>query len=100
MVSFFLKKLFQLFVTLIGNQHHLMDRDYSGARSPIALTMDPKVSPVIIEQMMKITILINRFISNTTCGLRSFLPANFTPSRMEGRSWKKIKRKDLEYPPP
>ena len=53
MVSFFLKKLFQLFVTLIGISIISWIVITQAPGSPIALTMDPKVSPVIIEQMMK-----------------------------------------------
>jgi peptide/nickel transport system permease protein len=53
MVSFFLKKLFQLFITLIGISIISWVVITQAPGSPIALTMDPKVSPVIIEQMMK-----------------------------------------------
>ncbi len=53
MVSFFLKKIFQLFITLIGISILSWVVITQAPGSPIALTMDPKVSPVIIEQMMK-----------------------------------------------
>src|SRR3989304_179637 len=53
MVSFLLKKLFQLFITLIGISIISWVVITQAPGSPIALTMDPKVSPVIIEQMMK-----------------------------------------------
>jgi peptide/nickel transport system permease protein len=53
MVSFLLKKLFQLFITLIGISIISWVVITQAPGSPIALTMDPKVSPIIIEQMMK-----------------------------------------------
>jgi len=53
MVSFLLKKLFQLFITLIGISIISWVVITQAPGSPTALTMDPKVSPIIIEQMMK-----------------------------------------------
>src|SRR4030065_2303714 len=53
MVSFLLKKLFQLFITLIVIIIISWVVITQAPGSPIALTMDPKVSPIIIEQMMK-----------------------------------------------
>src|SRR4030066_1935759 len=53
MASFFLRKLFQLFITLVGISIISWVVITQAPGSPIALTMDPKVSPKIIEQMMK-----------------------------------------------
>jgi peptide/nickel transport system permease protein len=53
MASFVLRRLFQLFVTLVGISIISWVIITQAPGSPIALTMDPKVSPKIIEQMMK-----------------------------------------------
>jgi peptide/nickel transport system permease protein len=53
MGSFVLRRLFQLFVTLVGISIISWVIITQAPGSPIALTMDPKVSPKIIEQMMK-----------------------------------------------
>jgi peptide/nickel transport system permease protein len=53
MVSFILRRLFQLFVTLVGISIISWVIITQAPGSPIALTLDPKVSPKIIEQMMK-----------------------------------------------
>jgi peptide/nickel transport system permease protein len=53
MASFFLRKLFQLFITLVGISIISWIVITQAPGSPIALTMDPKVSPKIVEQMMK-----------------------------------------------
>src|SRR4030066_2570659 len=53
MVSFILRRLSQLFITLIGISIISWIVITQAPGSPIALTMDPKVSPVIVEQMMK-----------------------------------------------
>jgi len=53
MALFFLKKLFQLFITLVGISILSWVVITQAPGSPIALTMDPKVSPIVIEQMMK-----------------------------------------------
>ena len=53
MVSFVLRRLLQLFITLIGISIISWVVITQAPGSPIALTMDPKVSPIIIEQMMK-----------------------------------------------
>jgi len=53
MASFVLRRLFQLFITLVGISIISWVIITQAPGSPIALTMDPKVSPKIIEQMMK-----------------------------------------------
>jgi len=53
MASFVLRRLFQLFITLVGISIISWIIITQAPGSPIALTMDPKVSPKIIEQMMK-----------------------------------------------
>jgi peptide/nickel transport system permease protein len=53
MASFILRRLFQLFVTLVGISIISWVIITQAPGSPIALTLDPKVSPKIIEQMMK-----------------------------------------------
>jgi peptide/nickel transport system permease protein len=53
MASFVLRRLFQLFVTLVGISIISWVIITQAPGSPIALTMDPKVSPKVIEQMMK-----------------------------------------------
>jgi len=53
MASFILRRLFQLFITLIGISIISWVIITQAPGSPVALTMDPKVSPKIIEQMMK-----------------------------------------------
>jgi peptide/nickel transport system permease protein len=53
MASFVLRRLFQLFITLVGISILSWVIITQAPGSPIALTMDPKVSPKIIEQMMK-----------------------------------------------
>lgn len=53
MVPFILRRLLQLFVTLIGISIISWIIITQAPGSPIALTMDPKVSPKIIEQMEK-----------------------------------------------
>jgi peptide/nickel transport system permease protein len=53
MTSFILRRLFQLFITLIGISIISWVIITQAPGSPIALTLDPKVSPKTIEQMMK-----------------------------------------------
>ena len=53
MASFVLRRLFQLFITLVGISIISWVIITQAPGSPIALTLDPKVSPKIIEQMMK-----------------------------------------------
>lgn len=53
MALFILRRFSQLFVTLIGISIISWVVITQAPGSPIALTMDPKVSPIIIEQMMK-----------------------------------------------
>jgi peptide/nickel transport system permease protein len=53
MALFILRRLSQLFITLIGISIISWIVITQAPGSPIALTMDPKVSPIIIEQMMK-----------------------------------------------
>src|SRR3990170_547205 len=53
MASFFLRKLFQLFITLVGISIISWVIITTAPGGPISLTMDPKISPKIIEQMMK-----------------------------------------------
>src|SRR3989304_257269 len=53
MVSFLLKKLFQLFITLIGISIISWVVITQAPGSPLPPPTDPKVSPKIIEQMMK-----------------------------------------------
>lgn len=53
MALFILRRLFQLFITLIGISIISWVIITQAPGSPIALTMDPKVSPKIIEQMEK-----------------------------------------------
>jgi len=53
MTKFILRKLFQLFITLVGISIISWIVITQAPGSPIALTMDPKVSPIVIEQMMK-----------------------------------------------
>jgi peptide/nickel transport system permease protein len=53
MAQFFLKRLLQLFITLVGISIISWVVIIQAPGSPIAITMDPKVSPKIVEQMMK-----------------------------------------------
>ncbi len=53
MASIVLRRLFQLFITLVGISIISWVIITQAPGSPIALTLDPKVSPKIIEQMMK-----------------------------------------------
>jgi peptide/nickel transport system permease protein len=53
MASFVLRRLFQLFITLVGISIISWVIITQAPGSPIALTLDPKVSPKIIAQMMK-----------------------------------------------
>src|SRR4030067_626148 len=53
MTSFLLRKLFQLFITFVGISIISWVIITTAPGGPISLTMDPKVSPKIIEQMMK-----------------------------------------------
>jgi len=53
MSSFVLRRLGQMFVTLVGISIISWVVITQAPGSPIALTLDPKVSPKIIEQMMK-----------------------------------------------
>jgi len=53
MSSFILRRLGQMFVTLVGISIISWVVITQAPGSPIALTLDPKVSPKIIEQMMK-----------------------------------------------
>src|SRR3989337_2228596 len=53
MASFITRRLFQLLITLIGISIISWVIITQAPGSPIALTIDPKVSPKIIEQMMK-----------------------------------------------
>jgi len=53
MTSFILRRLLQMFITLIGISIISWIIITQAPGSPIALTMDPKVSPKIIEQMEK-----------------------------------------------
>src|SRR3990170_1114529 len=53
MTSFFLRRLGQMLITLIGISIISWVVITQAPGSPIALTMDPKVSPIVIEQMMK-----------------------------------------------
>jgi peptide/nickel transport system permease protein len=53
MALFFLRKLLQLFITLVGISIISWVVITQAPGSPIALTMDPKASPIVIEQMMK-----------------------------------------------
>ena len=53
MSSFILRRLGQMFVTLVGISIISWVVITQAPGSPIALTLDPKVSPKIVEQMMK-----------------------------------------------
>jgi peptide/nickel transport system permease protein len=53
MASFVLRRLLQLFITLVGISIISWIIITQAPGSPIALTIDPKVSPKIVEQMMK-----------------------------------------------
>jgi len=53
MTSFVLRRLLQLFITLVGISIISWIIIMQAPGSPIALTIDPKVSPKIVEQMMK-----------------------------------------------
>src|SRR3989304_8103662 len=53
MGSFILRRLLYMFITLIGISIISWVMITQAPGSPIALTMDPKVSPKIIEQMEK-----------------------------------------------
>ena len=53
MASFVLRRLLQLFITLVGISIISWIIIMQAPGSPIALTIDPKVSPKIVEQMMK-----------------------------------------------
>ena len=53
MTSFILRRLGQLLITLVGISIISWVVITQAPGSPIALTMDPKVSPKVIEQMMK-----------------------------------------------
>jgi len=53
MTSFILRRLGQMLVTLVGISIISWVVITQAPGSPIALTMDPKVSPKVIEQMMK-----------------------------------------------
>ena len=53
MSSFVLRRLGQMFVTLVGISIISWVVITQAPGSPIALTLDPKVSPKIVEQMMK-----------------------------------------------
>ena len=53
MTSFILRRLGQMLVTLVGISILSWVVITQAPGSPIALTMDPKVSPKVIEQMMK-----------------------------------------------
>jgi peptide/nickel transport system permease protein len=53
MASFVLRRLGQLLITLVGISIISWVVITQAPGSPIALTMDPKVSPKVIEQMMK-----------------------------------------------
>jgi len=53
MTSFFLRRIAQMFITLIGISILSWVIITTAPGGPISLTMDPKVSPKIIEQMMK-----------------------------------------------
>ncbi|OGP75319.1 MAG: hypothetical protein A2V86_14255 [Deltaproteobacteria bacterium RBG_16_49_23] len=53
MTSFLLRRLLQMFITLIGISIISWVIITTAPGGPISLTMDPKISPKIIEQMMK-----------------------------------------------
>src|SRR4030042_6666440 len=53
MASFVLRRRLQLFITLVGISIISWIIIMQAPGSPIALTIDPKVSPKIVEQMMK-----------------------------------------------
>jgi peptide/nickel transport system permease protein len=53
MTSFLLKRIGQMFITLIGISIISWVIITTAPGGPISLTMDPKISPKIIEQMMK-----------------------------------------------
>ncbi|MBS3918177.1 MAG: ABC transporter permease [Deltaproteobacteria bacterium] len=53
MTSFLLRRILQMFITLIGISIISWLIITTAPGGPISLTMDPKISPKIIEQMMK-----------------------------------------------
>jgi ABC-type dipeptide/oligopeptide/nickel transport system permease component len=53
MASFVFRRLGQLLITLVGISIISWVVITQAPGSPIALTLDPKVSPKVIEQMMK-----------------------------------------------
>jgi len=85
MASFILRRLAQMFVTLVGISIISWVIITLAPGGPIGLTLDPKASPKVIEQMMKNYDLINPSTSSTTCGSKSFSLVNFIPSKTEGR---------------
>ncbi len=68
MAQYLLKRILYMFITLIGISIISWVIITQAPGSPVALTLDPKVSPKIIEQMKKIMTWINPSISNISYG--------------------------------